>query len=256
MNKEFFVQCCDEIMGGTRARFGIGTYQEKTVHAVVKNYIEPNKAKQEIKVGSFVADICNEQGIIEVQTANFNTMKKKLSVFLDKYPVTIIYPVPFKKYVIWIDPETGELSQKRKSTKKGTPQMIFRELYKIRPFLRKQNLQIVILMIHMEEYKLLNGYGKDKKNHASKYDRFPIKLEDEIILEDVTSYVQLIPKGLPDTYTTKDFAKMAGITVSDAQKALLILYEFGIVERVGKVKQAYIYQNVTCKKVENKKKNI
>lgn len=243
MNKEFFSQCCEEMMGVTRERLGIGTYQEKTVHAVVKHYMEPDKTKQEVKIGSFVADICNEQGIIEVQTANFNTMKRKLTVFLEKYPVTIVYPVPFRKSIIWIDPETGEISQKRKSTKKGTPQMVFRELYKIRPFLRAQNLRVSILMIYMEEYKLLDGYGKDKKNHASKYDRLPINLEEEIILEDVTSYKKLIPEGLPEEYTAKDFAKKAGITVSDAQKALLILYEFGIVKRVRKEKQAYIYHN-------------
>ena len=244
MNQQFFVQCCEEMTSVTRQRLGIGTYQEKTVHAVVKNYMEPDKTKQEVKVESFVADICNEQGIIEIQTANFNTMRKKLAVFLEKYPVTIVYPISFRKNIIWIDPDTGEISQKRKSTKKGTPQMIFRELYKIRSFLTNSNLHISILMLHVEEYKLLDGWGKDKKNHASKYDRIPTALEEEILLKDVNAYVKLLPQGLEEEYTAKDFAKKSGITVSDAQKALLLLYEFGIVERIRKEKQSYIYKNV------------
>lgn len=244
MNQQFFAQCCKEMMGVTRERLGIGTYQEKTVHAVVKNYMESDKTKQEKKVGSFVADICNEQGIIEIQTANFQAMRKKLSVFLKDHSVTIVYPIPFKKNLIWIDPETGEVAERRKSPKKGTPQMIFRELYKIRSFLTDENLRISILMIHMEEYKLLDGYGKNKKNYASKYDRIPLALEDEIVIEDKESYQKLLPQGLSKTYTTKEFAQKAGITVNDAQKALLLLYEFGIVERIGKEKQAYLYQNV------------
>lgn len=247
MDQKQFLHSCETILGSTRERLGIGTYQEKTVHAVIKNYMEPDVTKQEQKIGEFVADICNEQGIIEVQTANFNTMRKKLSAFLLKYPVTIVYPVPYRKVLCWIDPETGELSEKRKSPKKGTPQMIFRELYKIRSFLQHPRLRIIIMLIHMEEYKLLDGWGKDKKNHASKYDRIPIALENEIILEQAKSYYQLIPNNLPEQYTTSDFAKKAGITVSDAQKALLLLTELGITLRVGKQKNAYLYRtsNIT-----------
>ena len=244
MDQVRFAECCDRIVGMVREHLGIGTYQEKTVHAVVKNYMEPDLSKQEQKVGAFVADICNEQGIIEVQTANFNTLGKKLTEFLKVYPVTIVYPVPFRKWICWIDPKTGERSQKRKSSKKGSPQMIFRELYKIRPFLQHPKLRISILLIHMEEYKLLDGWGKDKKNHASKYDRIPFFLEDEIEINDVPSYKKLIPDGLPEQYTTADFAKKSSITRSDAQKALLLLTELGITQRIGKQKNAYLYRTL------------
>lgn len=249
MDQLRFADSCEIIVGTARKRLGIGTYQEKTVHAVVKHYMDPNPANQEQRIGMFVADICNEQGIIEVQTANFNTMRKKLSAFLKQYPVTIVYPVPYCKWLCWINPETGEVSQKRKSPKKGTPQMIFRELYKIRPFLSNPRLHFSILLIHMEEYRLLNGWNRDKKRGSSRYDRIPICLEDQIDIEGKQSFSKLVPQDLPEQYTTTDFAKKAGITVSDAQKAMLLLTELGITERVGKKKNAYLYRTLIIEEI-------
>lgn len=253
MDQLRFADSCESVVGTARKRLGIGTYQEKTVHAVVKQYMEPDPANQEQKVGAFVADIRNEQGIIEIQTANFNAMRKKLSVFLEQYPVTIVYPVPYRKWLYWIDPETGEVSRKRKSPKKGTPQMIFKELYKIRPFLSNPRLHFSILLIHMEEYRLLNGWDRNKKRGSSRYDRIPICLEDQIDIEGKQSFGKLVPQGLPELYTTADFAKKAGITVSDAQKALLLLTELGITERVGKKKNAYLYRTLI---IEERSKSV
>lgn len=36
-------------------------------------------------------------------------MRKKLSVFLEKYPVTIVYPIPHNKWLYWIDEDTEEV---------------------------------------------------------------------------------------------------------------------------------------------------
>ena len=36
-------------------------------------------------------------------------MREKLDAFLRLYPVTIVYPIPRYKWLIWIDEESGEL---------------------------------------------------------------------------------------------------------------------------------------------------
>ena len=56
--------------------------------------------------------------IIEIQTRQFNRMRGKLQAFLPLYPVTIVYPIPYEKWLIWIDEDSGELSKKRKSPKR------------------------------------------------------------------------------------------------------------------------------------------
>ena len=79
-----------------------------------------------------MADIVGENGVIEIQTRQFNKLLKKLEAFLDYCDVTVVYPIPAVKYVRWIDTETGELSEKHKSPRKYTIYEVMPELYKIK----------------------------------------------------------------------------------------------------------------------------
>ena len=50
MNKEQFESAKNKIIGIKRNRNGIGTLSEKTVHAILKNYYEPDEDYHEIPV--------------------------------------------------------------------------------------------------------------------------------------------------------------------------------------------------------------
>ncbi|MDF2567294.1 MAG: hypothetical protein K0R90_750, partial [Oscillospiraceae bacterium] len=119
MDKIKFRQACDKIIDRQREKNGIGTLSEKTLHAVLKQYFEPFLANHETKIGSFVADIVGEDGIIEIQTCGFDKLRKKLDAFLPVCKVTVVYPVTNIKWLSWIDERTGEITQKRKSPKQG-----------------------------------------------------------------------------------------------------------------------------------------
>ena len=107
-----FRQACDKIIREERARNGIGTLGEKTLHAVLKAYLEEDMNYHEIKVGGYYADICRAHDIIEIQTAGFNRLRDKLNAFLPDYRVTVVYPIPQIKYLSWIDEESGEITEK------------------------------------------------------------------------------------------------------------------------------------------------
>jgi hypothetical protein len=208
---------------------------------VVKNYYEPDEDKQEIPVEGLYADIFTGNEIIEIQTRSFDQVRKKLDRFLTYYPVTVVLPIPHVKWLIWIDEETGELTDKRKSPKKGNAYEAFRELYKIKQYLNKDGLTIKLLFLDMEEYRLLNGWSKDKKKGSVRYDRIPIKIHSEMYIERIEDYVQLVPIDLPDEFTTKDYAKATKLTANRAGTALNILHYVGAVKRIGKKGNAYIY---------------
>ena len=232
----------NRVIGINRERQGIGTLSEKTVHAVLKNYYAPDTDMHEIPIENFVADIFTGTEIIEIQTRSFQVMRRKLDAFLKIYPVTIVYPIPHVKWLSWIDEESGEMSPKRKSPKKGNPYVAFKELYKIRPFLKNENLRFRFALIDMEEYRLLNGWSKDKKKGSTRYDRIPIQLVELIYLMTEEDYRAIIPNTLPKKFTSKEFSKAVHISLSSAQRALLILYQLGVVQRVEKQKNAYIYE--------------
>ena len=241
IDREAFEAARKKVIGVDRKRSGIGTLSEKTVHAILKNYYEPDEEKQEIPIENYVADIFSDGGIMEIQTRQFNKMRNKLSVFLPLYPVTIVYPIPREKWIVWIDEESGELSRKRKSPAKGNVYLAFIELYKIKMYLKNPNLRVKLVLMDMEEYKLLNGWSRDKKRGSSRYDRIPTELVEEVDITRIEDYMQFVPYDLEEEFTSKEFAKAAHIPVKLAQTVLNILYDIGTVTRTGKKGREYLY---------------
>lgn len=237
-----FEQAKQKIIGMNRERQGIGTLGEKTIHAVLKNYYAPDCEMQEIPIENFVADIFTGTEIIEIQTRSFNVMRRKLDTFLKQYPVTIVHPIPRIKWVSWIDEETGEASPKRKSPKKGNPYQAFVELYKIRPFLKNENLHFKFALIDMEEYRLLNGWSRDKKRGSERFDRIPLEFVEEVCIDRREDYMQFVPFDLPEPFTSREFAKCAKIPMRLANVVLLILTDLSVVTRVDKQGNCYLYE--------------
>lgn len=237
-----FEQAKQKIIGMNRERQGIGTLGEKTIHAVLKNYYAPDCEMQEIPIENFVADIFTGTEIIEIQTRSFNVMRRKLDTFLKQYPVTIVHPIPRIKWVSWIDEETGEASPKRKSPKKGNPYQAFVELYKIRPFLKNENLHFKFALIDMEEYRLLNGWSRDKKRGSERFDRIPLEFVEEVCIDRREDYMQFVPFDLLEPFTSREFAKCAKIPMRLANVVLLILTDLSVVTRVGKQGNCYLYE--------------
>lgn len=242
INEERFEQAKEKIIGKDRQRLQIGTLSEKTVHAVIKNYYEPDEDKQEIPIEGMYADIFTGTEIIEIQTRSFDRLREKLNRFLPLYPVTVVLPIPDIKWLIWINEETGELSDKRKSPKRGNVYQAFKEFYKIKPYLKNQNLRITLLFMDMEEYRLLNGWSQNKKRGSSRYDRIPKELKEEINLTCPQDYMQLLPMDLPETFTTAEFAGTVKIPTRQAGLVLNILYYLEQIERIGKKGRAFEYK--------------
>lgn len=240
------------MIGSLQGQNGIGTLREKTIHSVLKYYYAPNTAYHEIKIGSYVADICIDGEIFEVQTRNFNTMRNKLAFFLQEHDVTIIYPVAHTKWLSWLDMETGEISKKRKSPKTGCFYQIIPELYRIKMFLSNPRLHFIISLIDVEETRYLNGWSQDKKKGSSRMDGTPVDIYDELRIDTMEDYAKLLPNTLPERFTTKDYAKCARISQRLASTGLNILLETNTVKRVGKLGNAYLYEKTILHKGELK----
>lgn len=243
MDKQRFYDSAYEIAAQQqRQRNGIGTLGEKTLHAVLKLYIEPLVENHEKKVGRYVADIINQNGITEVQTRNFSAFRKKLELFLNEYKVTVVYPIAQIKWLTWLDVSTGQSTNKRKSPKTGKPYDIFDELYSIKHLLKSPNLSFCICMLEMQEIRYLNGWSKDKKKGSSRCDSIPSDIIGEIYIRSIDDYRQLIPNELPQKFTAKDFKKHSGISIGATQTALNVLFSVGAVDRTGKIGNAFVYE--------------
>lgn len=242
-----FQKVCNKIIQDNCEKSQIGTLKEKTVHAVLKYYLETREEFHERKIGTFYADIAREEKIteiIEIQTRNFNMLRKKLDYFLNISNVTIVYPIPYIKWLQWIDVDTGEISNRRKSPKKGNVCMILPELYKIKNYLKHTNISLHIILMDMEETRLLNGWSKDKKKGSTRYDRIPISIKEEYKLYSSNDYKIFISDNLPELFTSKDYQKVSKLSRAKAQTALNVLNYMEVVERVEKKGNLYIYKRI------------
>ncbi len=226
-----------------RLNGGIGTLSEKYLHALLKHFYEPNTDFHEVGVGSFTADICVNNKIIEIQTRAFNRLREKLDFYLQElYDVTIVFPLPKTKYLIWVDNENGDVTNRRRSPKVGSIYDSVKELYKIKYFLDWKNFHIKLLFCDLEEYRNLDGYGKDKKYRSTRLERVPLGLCEIVELNCIDDYRIFIPDGLSQQFTIDDFAKSAKIRYDRAQITLNILCYLELVEKCGKSGRKNLYK--------------
>jgi len=242
MDQERFEAARISVINRALASGGIGTLGEKTLHAVVKQYLEMDAARHEHKVGPFVVDIFTGDRIYEVQTRQFRNLRSKLAALLPDYPITIVYPMQARKWLLWINTDTGELSSPRLSPKRGQFCDVFRELYQIKPYLSHPNLSLMILKMDLEEYRLLNGWSQDRKKGSRRENRLPLCLQEELLVSGPSDYHRLMPDQLPETFTSSDFAKAARVSPAVARTSLHILHELGHVSVCGKKGRLRLYR--------------
>lgn len=243
MDKERFQRAIEAASARQRGR--IGTLGEKGVHNTLKHYYEPDTDCHEIAVGGYVADIVGENGIIEIQSASFGKLREKLRCFLAAARVTVVWPCVVNKRIIRVDTETGEIVSERRSNVHRGEYDIFRELWSLREFLCDPRLTICIARLEADEYRpaeMRRGRGRKGANNG--IERYPTMLAGELILECPEDYLRFVPTNLPEQYNSKDFAKAAGVHLSIAQSALLVLTTLGVVERCGKQGNSYIYKTI------------
>ena len=132
---------------------GIGTLGERTLHAALKYCYEPDDAYHEIPMEGFVADIARPDTVIEIQTGGFYPLRKKLPALLARGPVRVVHPLAARKRIVWVDPETGELSAPRTSPRPDRPADVLPELFWLLDVLDEPGLQFEFPLLAIDEYK-------------------------------------------------------------------------------------------------------
>jgi hypothetical protein len=219
----------------------IGTKQERTLHQYLKYYFCNESIFHEQKCCGYIVDILKDNQIIEIQTSSFNAMRKKLACLLNKYPITIVYPIINQKLIYNLD-ENGELISIKKSPKKENPLKIGKELYKINNLLNHPNLKFVCAILNIDEYRIpyINRY---KQNKMTRINQVPKEIVDLIELKDASSFMSLIP--FEDEFDAETFRKKLKLSLREASSTLIILRTVKAIEVVRNEGKKYIYKKVS-----------
>lgn len=242
-NRSRFLQAGYAITAEAHPRFNIGTYKEKKLHLVLKHYFEPLTACHEVPHAGYIADIRRADGIVEIQTSGFASMKGKLEAFLPDSAVTVVYPIAEKKWVTWIDPETGDIQPRHRSPKKGSPLDIIPEMIFILDFLQNPNLILRAVMLEIEEYRMLDGKrSRSRKRGSTRYERMPLDIYRVYDFACAEDYIRVLPFETGTHITSADLSQKCGFRGRRLSAAIRVLETVGAIVRDGKQGRAYLYR--------------
>lgn len=240
-----FNEACARVREGSIRPGGIGILQEKPLHATLKWWVDHNPDHHEVTLPcGRVADVYDGERVYEIQTGGFSPLRPKLEVLLPQYPVTVVHPIPRRKYLSWIHPDTGETTPTRKSPKVGDFAQSLRQLIYILPLLGHPNLTITLVMLDVEEQRIADGWSRDGKRGSHRAVLLPLSLEDTLTLRCPADYGALIPAALPQEFTAAQFSKATRMQGRHLNGALKVLLDRGVLRREKKVGNAWIYERV------------
>lgn len=237
-----FISARLRVLGENTATDGIGRLSEKTLHRILKLYIEPNECLHEQTFLGSVADVVNSDGIYEIQTRAAERLIPKLRKFLPASRVCVVIPVITEKRLHWIDKTTGEISARRKSNKKESGYTALRELYKIRRFLSDENITVKLVYLKADDYRAYRGGNKSGHKGAVKLDCIPTELIGETDIASPRDYLRFLPDALVGEFTARELCAAAKIPLSLSSCAAGVLSAVGVIERVRKAGNAFVYR--------------
>jgi hypothetical protein len=227
--------------GGIRKPNGIGTLQETSLHASLKEwYFQPGDSL-EVLVDGYVIDIVRSDMLIEIQTRNFSAIKRKLQSLLPKYPLRLVYPLSTEKWIIReaIAPQGGQ--RRRRSPRRAQVVDLFVELVRIADLVSYENFSLEVLMIREEELLKKDGRGSWRRKGWSIQDRRLVEVIDRQVFASQADYCALLPETLPPSFNSADLAKALGKPRYLAQKMAYCLRKMEAITITGKEGNSMIY---------------
>ena len=222
-------------------RDGIGLLGEKWQHQIIKRYLTENPAEHEVGLPGtrFVSDVRVGNDIYEVQTGSFAPMKRKLEhCFLDPaLTVTVVHPLPAVRYLSWMDPESGEIGKSRRVGGKRDPRLLLPALYPLIPLLPRLSegrLSFRLLLLEVQDFRLLDGRTRDRKGGATRLERIPTGLLEDRTFAAPADFASLLPEDLPDPMTVAEFSRATGLRGLDAYSAVRVLLALGLFGEAGR----------------------
>jgi len=220
---------------------GIGTMQERSLHASLKDWYARPDDRLEVHVDGFWVDIVRGDLLIEIQTRNFSSAKRKLAALTTDHRVRLVYPIAREKWIIRLAENGLDRLGRRKSPKRGSLMHVFEELVSIPELMARPNFSLEVLLIREEEVRRKQPGGRWRRKGWGTYDRKLIDVVGRVVLDSPSDICGLLPDGLPDPFTSRELAGALGESRRLAQKTAYCLRRMGAAEVAGKRGNALLY---------------
>ena len=231
-------------MAGQNPTNHIGSLNEKPLHAALKQWCAGPDDQLEVSVDGFVIDIVQGELLLEIQTKNFSSLKRKLNLLTASHKVRLIHPIALEKWIVKLAKGGSDEESRRKSPKRGRLEQIFEELVSIPKLLTHPNFSLLVLLIQEEEVRRYDPKRAWRRKGWVTEERRLLKVVEERLFESPRDLATLMPATLPEAFTTADLAVAIGRTRRVAQQMAYCLREMGAIEQVGTQARSILYSKV------------
>ena len=229
--------------GRKSANHRIGTLSEKSLHSALKDWYAQHGDHIESEVDGFYIDIIRHNLLIEIQTANFSSLKRKLSRLTEKHLLKLVYPIPQEKWIVRLAADGKTQLGRRKSPKRVDIFQLFHELVSIPDLIMNPNFSLEVLLIQEEEIRCDDHMGSWRRKGLSITDRCLVGVLSKHLFENPPDFLSFIPPDLKAPYSTKELAESIDQPRWIAQKMAYCLRRMGVIDIVGKNGNSLLYSS-------------
>ena len=222
----------------------IGELNERSLHRALKErYAVPGSATEQA-VDGFVADVVVGERIVEVHTGTFWSLRKKLPRLLDRFEVTLVYPVARDRYIVKVPQDPDMPATRRKSPKHDNVFGAFAALVSIPALLEHPNLTLDVVMIVEEVIRAADATRRRRPWIC--VDRRLVEVTETHRITSMADLFTMLEVDLPEFFTSRDLASVMQSSRRLGQQAAFCLREAGVSEICGKEGNALVYRRTAC----------
>ena len=181
----------------------IGTLNEGSLHAALKERYARAGDRFEVPIEGFVIDIVRAQGkrnelLIEIQTGSFAAMGHKMDHLLSARRMLLVHPIAVESVLC----KPGV--RPRRSPKRGSIYSLFDELVSIPTMLDHPNLELEVVLVRVAKHQIKDPKARRGRGGFRTTDRTLEEVIETHRFRTIQDLLQLVPPGLPDPFTTAD----------------------------------------------------
>jgi hypothetical protein len=218
----------------------IGELREGPLHAALKRFYARPGDLVEAPLGGFVVDILRGDRVIEIQTGGFHRMKAKLDALLDRHPMTIVHPLAAERRIVRVD-GAGEVLSTRRSPLRPGALAVCAELVSFPVLLTHPNLTIEVALCredHVRAPEPVTRRGRRRDPGV----RCLVDVLDRVVLAEPADLGAMLPRELPERFTTRELARAARCGEVLARQVLYCARSMEIVVADGRRGRAPLYR--------------
>jgi len=194
----------------------------------------------EAVVDGYIVDILRGDLIIEIQTANFSAIARKMRALVPRHRVQLVYPIPRDLWIVKLPRKASDVATRRKSPRHGDVIDVFKELVSFPELIAHPNFHLDVVLTQEERVQRYDGRSWRRRGWLTTERRL-LDVLGTVSLCGRTDYEALIPLGLPDEFLTLDIANALKSQRALAQQMAYCLRKSGFIERIGSKGRGILY---------------